>query len=345
MSLPRLRELIKHHVISNYLDPAGIRIPNGILLSEPSSSSGVKKAYIHNKVLSLFFEKTNQGIQTGDALQVQQCLGSNWGYVYTNARDHDNVHLHADFEELHTHIYKGEKKVQTMSVQDVICLLNTIKENEQTLDMCRDGKANCLLSDEDQKKMIAAYEKYLEQKKALPAFEAAVDKLYNKLEKKCINGSKTFAHAFINTFINKYLKPYLINKFHTPKQVSWGLEILNGAMTYSLNNSLLNTTLDIFVHNALKPGFTALGVHVNLIDMISTEIGSVIAFAQNPLSLIELSINGTAAALGQMTAYQLIRTLPKLKYEPKEESITQINPDHHQTAAIGLPNAHMILRQ
>lgn len=329
MALPRLHAIF-HSYVLDYLDPTGElrQEPNEILLETPKRSVGVLKAYTHNKALTLFLGKPAAAELTLRALGTSnwECLNGNLRYVDHNDTDHENYHISTtDYDEDHTHFLKNKKPPHPMlSLKDVQCILDGVKAYQHGNKMCLDGENRCLLSEHDQQKIRDGYEKYLKQKKAAPELQAAVEKLSNELENRCITGAKTFTQAFLTTFLEKYIKPYLISKFHCPNTTRWGIEMIKSGITFGLNKSLLNTALDAIIRNGLQSGLQKAGVNPDVVNQIATEIGSIIAFTQNPLSLIELGINGSAAAAGQTAAYQLIRLLPKLKYEEPApaESVT-----------------------
>jgi hypothetical protein len=319
MALSRLRVTFRSYVL-DYLDRTGeIREePNEELLNAPSNSSGVKKAYTHNKAFTMFVEETPFGQNIYNTFR-SKCLDYDFRVVRNVDPDHESYHQsNAEFEEDHVHLLKGRKNPHSMlSLQNVQCILNDIKQYEKAMGYCKDGQTDCLLSDSDQKKILDAYAKYLRQKKIVDQL-AAFDKLYTELEGRCITVAKTFTQAFLTTLLEKYIKPYLISKCHDQKKTKWGIEMVKGAITFGLNNSLFNTALDVIIRNGLKAGLQKIGMDPHMVDKIATEIGTIVAFTQNPLSLIELGINGSAAAAGQTAAYQLVRALPKLKVEPEE---------------------------
>ena len=69
------------------------------------------------------------------------------------------------------------------------------------------------------------------------------------------------------------------------------------------------------------------------VDIIVKRVSAAIAFTQNPLSLVELGFNDTAGEAAQHAAYYLIRTLPKLKFEPAPD---EYRADANIAAAPGL---------
>jgi hypothetical protein len=87
--------------------------------------------------------------------------------------------------------------------------------------------------------------------------------------------------------------------------------------------SLKQVGLDFLIRNALELFLTKMNVNSEIKQSIETWMGTTLALASNPLSLLQLGFNGCAASAGQRRAWQLIRVLPKLRKEP------DANPDVH----------------
>ncbi|HTM62973.1 MAG TPA: hypothetical protein VL360_00560 [Gammaproteobacteria bacterium] len=193
---------------------------------------------------------------------------------------------------------------------------------------CNEESIECLLSDEDlllylnnNKEQMLAYKRKQGESSA-----ATVEKLCDEFEDRCIYGSKTFIHAFLTTLIDKYFRPYLTDIYHCPHTVGWIIEILKSIVTFSLVASVLGLSLDVMIRNALKAIVQHHGHYGDHVDNVINRICSVIDFTQNPLSVIDINVNDTAADIGQKAAFAIIHSLPKLRIEP--EAMVE-NPEEH----------------
>lgn len=316
MSLSRLHDAIIPYIY-DYLDPDGnIREKPVEVDYQTTQSRGIKKAYMRNRALTMFADESNFGdLVFQGALRPDLCFGDNYRFAHREDSDHDSFHKsRADFEQEHTHIIKGKTSPQTMGEKDLKCIFEHIKKFEKEIGVCKDEQTDCLLSKEDADAIVSQHAKYLKQQRRVPRLTEAAEKLYSELETHCITGAKTFAQAFIHTLMDKYIRPLMITKGY--KNATWAVEAAKSSITLLLSSSITHTVLDSVIRNLLSSVLTKLGLNTNYIEKIVTEIGAIATFLNNPLSMIEWGVTGSAAAAGQAAAYQIIRNLPKLKVDP-----------------------------
>jgi|GEM_PF-6659543 hypothetical protein len=323
MALSRLHDLAMPYIY-DYLDPTGeLRKPPVEIDVETSDQSlGISRVYTKSKALSMFVRESQFGQLTfSGALRPDICFHDDFRFVHREDADHDDYHKSKDdFEIDHTHILKGKTKHQEMKEGDVKCIIDHIKQFESQIGICTDGENECVLATQDAEKITRRYNQYLRQKKRAANLDLAAEKLYSELQNKCIAGGKSFVTAFLSTFLDKYIVPCLINQGIHYKTAARCSEALKSAIVLGLSNSMMQTALDFIIRNAIEKLLTTLGMNPRYIEKITTEIGTVVAFTSNPFSLINLAINSTSAAAGQIAAYQLIHALPKLKSEPRENT-------------------------
>ncbi|VVC76382.1 hypothetical protein AQUSIP_16940 [Aquicella siphonis] len=317
MALSRLHDTLIPYIL-DYLDPDGSIRENPRELDYETSvnSKGIKKAYMRNNALTLFTHESNAGEMVfSGALRPDLCFKGNFRFGHREDTDHDSFHKSkADFEQEHTHIIKGKTSPEHMNENDVRCILKHIKQFEAQIGLCNGERTDCLLSQDDADAINKAHEKYLRQQRRAPRLAAAAEKMYSELESHCIKGAQSFSLAFLHTLLDKYIRPLMITQGY--KNATWCVEAAKSSITLLLSSSITHTAMDAIIRNTLSPVLEHLGLNPRYIEKITTEIGAIAAFLNNPLSAIEWSITGSAAALGQASAYQIIRALPKLKAEP-----------------------------
>lgn len=340
MALSRISDLLKPYVL-NYLDPTGDirKQPQNIDVKCSKKSLGINNVYTKNKALNMFTNNNDFSalfFSTGEQL-VRHCFDDDYRFVHRDDLDHDLYHKTPnDFEIEHTHILKGETIHDDMSLDDVKCLLTHLRSIEKSYGLCLDGEKNCILANPDKKKITEEYQKYTRQKNRVSRLDTAVERISADLSGKMASGAKCFSNAFISTLIDKYFVPLLINQGIQRKTASWSMQSVKSAIALSLSANLGAVAISIIIQNALGAGLTKLGINPDTITRVTSEIGTIIEFTNNPLSLIDLGINGIASTAGQTAAYQVIRALPKLKYEPKatEEHVEHVVSTHTSTSTL-----------
>lgn len=342
MALPRLRSIVRSYVLDSLreqdeFNPERNR-PNESLLDAPSTSKGVRKVYIHHNALTIFSgKKEYEDHFFGSISNIDHCFTKGFRFVHRDDNDHDAAHQSAaDFNEQHTHILRNQFGPHPLLTPDNLkCILEDIKVYERENGFCKDGKTTCILSDADQKKIEENFAEYIRVKKSkMPNIEIAADAICEELESRCRFGAKTFAHIFLTTLLDKYIKPYLIDKYNDPKKVLWMIEIIKTGITFSLVKSLSNAALSFVISNGLRAALTARQFDPEYIDIIVNRVSAVLAFTENPLSLVDIGINDTAAEAGQNAAYAVIRSLPKLRVEPEAAAVVVAPAEQNQLAIL-----------
>lgn len=329
MALPRLRSIVRSYVLDSLREQDEYKperyIPNENLLTAPTTSDGVRKAYIRNNALTIFSGKNEyEDLFFGSIDNIDHCFTNGFRFVRQYDSDHDAAHQSAaDFTEQHTHILRNEFAPHPLLTPgNLKCILEDIKEFEKMNGFCQDNKTACILSYADQKKIEESFAEYIRVKKLkMPNIEKAADAICEELESRLRFGAKTFAHIFLTTLLDKYIKPYLIDKYNDPQKALWIVEIIKTGITFSLVTSLSSAALSFVISNGLRTALTARQFDPEYIDIIVNRVSAVLAFTENPLSLVDIGINDTAAEIGQKTAYAVIRSLPKLRVEPEAAAV------------------------
>lgn len=343
MALPRLRQLVRAYVMDSLREQEEYQperyIPNEMLLAEPSGTNqSVKKVYVHNKALTIFIEENEIADAAYDVIvNTDHCYENGFRFVYQDEADHASAHQSpADYQQGHTHILKNQKAPhQLLSPKNLKCVLNDLKEFEKYHGLCKDGKTECAITDIDIQKIETNFAEYIRVSKLKkPDINAAADAICAELESRLKFGAKTFTHIFLMTFLDKYIKPYLIDKFNDPQKANMAVDIIRTGITFALVESLFRAALSVTISTGLKVALTAYGMDREQVNIIVNRIASVLAFTENPLSLVDIGITDTAAEIGQKAAYAAIHSLPKLRIEPEIEE----GPGH-----IGnIPNAPVV---
>jgi len=311
MSLSRLRE-IAMPIILDYLNR---KHSVEIDVNTTNDSQGIREVYTKNNVVTFFLREAKYEI----TLRPELCFKKDFRYLKHNDTYHDSYHQRIeDFLIPHLHVLKGRIETKEMTREDMNCLINTIKDFEKHFQICQDGKTDCVLSDKDAEVIKDSYNQHLGKRASKN--NAAAKKIYAELEKNCIVGAQSFTQAFVTTMLDKYLQPLLINQGLYHSHARGSIEFLKSSITMGLGASYLQTALDAIIRNGIGSLLSKLGVNAQVTENLLSEIGTVVAFTKNPFSLLELSVNGSAAALGQSTAYLVIHALPKLKYEEPPEA-------------------------
>lgn len=318
MAMSRLEDFIKPYIV-DYLNSQGNikNTPDEINIQLSKKSLGVSNVYTKNKALSLFANNNDYGKQFWQSFETMNCFNGDVRYVHRDDEDHDKYHRSSrDYEIDHTHILKGQRVHQEMSGDDVDCIIKHIKKHDLSISNCKDGQTNCIITDRDANRIVEGYKNYLSRGTRSKELDAAVNRIYSEFEARYIAGTKSFAQSFATTLLDRYMTPFLINQGVQRQTASWSMEIAKSTLTLALSSSLSHTAYDAIIRNVLQPIFNKLGINSHYIEKIFNTVGTVAAFTNNPLSLIELGVNGSAAAAGQVAAYTLIHALPKLKSEP-----------------------------
>lgn len=343
MALSRLSTMIQRAFLENYLDPADLqrKMPPSFDVSTSDESKGVKRIYARNKALTLFVKPTQLGDLVFNGLEAGDCFEVR--YAHRDDKDHNQFHASVqDYEESHSHILKGSTPPhQDISENDLRCIIMKMRKFQKENGLCDGGKTDCLITNKDSKNILAEYHEFEEQKKARLNIIAA-KKVYAELERKFIAGVESFTHAFLMTLIEKYLQPYLITYGLNTYANRLLIEGLKSSITLMMSHSLINTAFDAIVRNALSPVLNAVGINPSIAEKMVTEIGTVLAFTENPLSIIDTVINGTAAAAGQAAAFKIIHALPKLKKEPKIDNEVTVAVAVSRQLPIGLTRRSII---
>lgn len=330
MSLSRIQEFALPYIY-NYLDPTGELRQNPVEMDiQCNSVSVTENIFIKEKALNIIMKDGKpEGDMALGSINPRICFGSNFRFVYQDDEDHMLYHKSLDeVEKIHAHLLKGaEKPYQEISTDDLQCILKQIKKVQHLSFVCPPQNPECILTNEDSVKIIQAHDKYLRQQKGIPHLDAAVNLLYSKFEEKCISGGKSFFKAFLDTFLDKYIQPYLINLGLNHTKARWSIEALKSTVSLPFAASLQQAALDLVLRNALDYILTKFNVGVDTRQAVGTESGTILAVMNNPYSLMELGVNGFAAASGQVAAWKLIRALPKLKVDPQETIKDSENPE------------------
>jgi hypothetical protein len=324
MSLSRLRQFAMPYIF-DYLDPSGENRKEAVEIDiNTPASKGISKVYTKNKAVSFFGCNTEFVNTYGLGIKAENCFGSDFRYVRYYDLDHDSYHKNQeDYIIDHGHVLKGAISHKEMNERDFICLIDNIKKTEIEAKLCKDGKTDCLLADKDADILKNAYSKYLRQQRRAPKVKAEAEKIYAEVEKRFINGAQCFTQAFVTTFLDKYVQGLLINQGFHHAYARITIEGLKSTLTFALGACYLQTAMDAIIRNVVSKLLSKAGVNVEskYMQRILSEIGTVLAFTNNPFILLELGVNTSAAALGQGAAYALIHALPKLKDE--EASLNQ----------------------
>jgi hypothetical protein len=333
--MARIREIAMPY-IRDYLDPTG-EIRNGPnndnaaqINIKTSPFSKIEQIYTQNKAVTIFYTCSDDEIV--NVVSPELCFDAR--FEDGSGPHHDSYHKNGDYNKPHLHVTKGNNF--ELNEKDFNCMIETIKSYEKQNQMCKDGKTNCHLSDEDANKIKNAYSQYVKQKGQSILNENA-EEIYYDLENKCIAASKSFIQSFLTTFLDKYLKGYLINQGLYHRHASWAMEILKSTITLGLGASYLATANDFIIRNLMGGLLSQLGVNSEIKERMLSAIGTALAYTKDPSSLVEVVMNGSAAAMGQSAAYQVIRALPKLKVEPPIKTNTQELKVAKESAPKNLP--------
>jgi len=313
-----------------------------MLIETQKKSGGISRVHSQSNALTIFFRGTRETndkyISADTAMQnTAGCLKDNLHYFGSRNVNpyyesdyllHNSWHrTYAEKSEVHYHITSNDY-IKPITVDEVKCLFGAIKSAEKELGLCRDGNTDCVLTDEDYKKIIQEYTHSLTQvhsKKLVHsnAVNKHVEELYVFLENGTIHAAKVFTQSFLTTLFDNYLTPLLINQGLGRRKAIVICEGLKTTMTYGLSSSLLGASLDIIIRNGLERILIQNGVNGSVASTILSTIGTVLAFTKNPFSLVELLFNGVVAFNGQLMAFGVIHCLPKLKLEPNEENVVR----------------------
>ena len=241
---------------------------------------------------------------------------------HNNENEFSIEHMHL----LKRHMEFFEEKIDLVTPEELSCFFQHLKKFEAEYTLCQKGPTSCLVTDQDSSTILERYTTYYKEKIALnkqldEKLQLATRKFYADLQIKCFNAGKSFAHAFASTLLDKYFQPYLLNKgMSYSKEITEGLR---SALTLLMTQSLFSTMTESMVRHGLKPILMKLGLNLYVVERMLSAFGAAVAFAQNPLSLVDLGLNGAAATAGENLAYSIIRALPKLKIEPVDNAVSE----------------------
>ncbi len=284
------------------------------------------------KDVCTFYSVNDLGIALlNQAFNFTQCLSS-FRYGKQHEKPHHQWHNNeAEFSEVHLHLIKSQfsapdpkEQIERVTPEEFKCFFKNLKKFERQEGLCKAGPDSCLVTRADSVAILASYTAYYKEKLALnqereEKLRLATQQLHADLQEKCLNGGKSFAHAFASTLLDKYFQPYMQTQRIAHSAAI--CESLRSLLTLLMTQSLISTMTETMIRNGLKPVLMKLGVNLYAVERILTGLGTAVAFAQNPFSLVDLGLNGVAAATGENLAYQIIHALPKLKAEPADNSV------------------------
>lgn len=306
------------------------------------NSKGVHSILTSNRVITFFRGDKERAADLDDSLQYQDmrdCVTAKFGH--REDLDHEKYHHSLDdFEIDHSHIVKGrDEAIEALTVNEFECLIDKIKAYEKEKGICKDGLNDCILSNEDQQKVIAKYREYYENQKKLPSvFFEKQPSLFKKISVGYVSFLGTFVYSTYSVLLDKYFHPYLINKGVDRKLVPFIIQTMKGILLLPLANPF-NLTME----GLLKAGLNLLLNSSLINDDIKLHISTLIHgittikhVANSPYFLPKLfgSVSGVTA--GTFFAYAFIRLLPKLKEEPSESRQHQAQHQNRQAVSDGL---------
>lgn len=333
MALNRLRSLIMP-LIYDHLDPdSEIRRtaskpsvnPREIDFVTSRQSLGFARVYTKQKAMTFFYRGDELTDNAAGILGYsgRVCLDFDVCDVARDDGDHGQYHKSLPNEKnRHTHLLKGEYLHSEISVKNLECIMDMIKERG-----CVEveGKEVCLLADKDAREISRQYKEYKAQKGALSALDESAEEIFNYCANKCINAAKGFSYTFCVTLFDKYVLAYLIDaqKIGYEKQ-----ELLKntfrGALLLAFGSASLSILSNAVLRFAMNKALDKCGVNEDLRDLISNAAGSGFASLSNPValtdSLFELAMMNSANVAGAAAAHAVIAKLPKLKKDPVDKN-------------------------
>jgi hypothetical protein len=285
-----------------------------------SHASKLQKIYFRENTLTFFANRSSsEGEIIFSSLRPAACLQ---GFQYGHRDDPQHANWHINEQDISTpHIHLVINSLKLLSPETIDCFLKNVKRTELLIAKCLDGKTDCLLAEEDFKKISKEYQQFYQAQHE--AREAAVTELTQKtvsyLEQIYSQSKAIYFHTILKTILQDYLRLYLLSHHYHPKKVNQFMVVMNAAINMAISLSLVSVGLEWIVDQVIKPAILKFGFIPEKIVDLFCNVLTAVTFLNNPLVLIESGLGGGAYVLGQYHAHLLIRLLPKIKKVKEEE--------------------------
>lgn len=298
-----------------------------------SESKGLAGIYTSHRVLTVEFPPSDQGDIVGD-IQLTACADVVFGYHEDELHQYYHLNGHHDIRH-HKHLIKGTESVEALSVKEVQCIINRIKQEENKRNLCLDGKSNCLLTDNDANQIMSQYSSYYDrQKSASPTFFKP--KRNPKLQLRRAYGSflSSAFYSMLETVLDRYLHAFLLD--HGVKRTN-AILIIEGVKAAALipfTAQLSSIGIGALIQMMTKLILNKINLNpslTNALQILCSKINTFYQFKSDQDVLVNTFLKNAGIATGTFYGYEIIRKLPKLRTEPVAAPVED-NSNHHSTS-------------